>query len=237
MDLPDLLLIDKPAGISSFDVIRRLRKQHTDKIGERAPKLGHAGTLDPAATGLLLIGVGQGTKQLESFLKLDKEYLAEVLVGTRTTSGDLDGAVLESVEVPLLNETTIEQVVTDMVGEHDLTVPAYSAIKQHGVPMYERARAAAKEGRVIEELPIRRMQVTDAACLNIVREDGAYVITVRFTVTSGTYIRSLAEELGRRLGYPATLKSLRRTKIGIFDVMHAKRIEDVDLATVLSEPT
>lgn len=221
MDLPDILLIDKPAGITSFDVIRQLRKRLNIK------KMGHAGTLDPAATGLLIIGVGPGTKQLNDFLKLDKEYLAEVLLGVRTASGDLDGPILEEVEVPSLEERVVEAAVSTLVGKLTLPVSAYSAIKQGGVPLYKKAHQAEREGKVIEVLPRRLMHIHEAAYLGMRQEQGKLIITVRFTVGSGTYIRSLAEEIGRRLGVPATLKTLRRTKIGIFDVEHAKAIEEV----------
>ena len=222
MDLPDLLLIDKPAGMTSFDVIRQLRR----KLKIR--KMGHAGTLDPAATGLMLIGVGPGTKQLADFIKLDKEYLAEVLVGVRTTSGDLDGEVLEQVNVPDLDEPTVEMTVSHLVGDLTLPVSAYSAIKAGGQPLYKKARAAAAKGEPVPEGPLRKMAVHDAAYLGMHREGEWVVLTVRFSVGSGTYIRSLAEELGRLLGYPATLKSLRRTMIGIFDVSHAKRLDEVE---------
>ena len=221
MDLPDLLLIDKPAGITSFDVIRQLRKRLNSK------KMGHAGTLDPAATGLLLIGVGPGTKQLEDFLKLNKEYLAEILLGVSTATGDLDGERTEEREVWELGEEEIEAAVGGLEGTLELPVSAYSAIKVDGVPMYKRARDAEQRGETISDTPVRKMTVHEAACLGISRSGGHLVVTVRFTVASGTYIRSLAVELGRRLGCPATLKSLRRTRIGIFDVAHAKRIEDV----------
>lgn len=93
---PELLLVDKPKGISSFDVIRRLRRYYGDlHNGEKAPKMGHAGTLDPLATGLMIIGVGAGTKKLSVLTKLDKEYLAEVLIGERRSTGDMEGEVVE----------------------------------------------------------------------------------------------------------------------------------------------
>lgn len=221
MDLPDLLLIDKPAGITSFDVIRRLRNQLNIK------KMGHAGTLDPAATGLLIIGVGPGTKQLDDFLKLDKEYLAEVLLGVHTDSGDLDGRVLEETSVPEFSDTKLEEAVSNIVGKNVLPVSAYSAIKKGGVPMYKLAREAARQGREVTTTPKREMVVHSAELLGVGSEDDHYVLTIRFFVESGTYIRSLAEEIGRQLDVPATLKSLRRTKIGIFDVAHAKQIEEV----------
>lgn len=225
MDLPDLLLIDKPAGITSFDVIRQLRRKLSVK------KMGHAGTLDPAATGLMLIGVGPGTKQLTDFIKLDKEYLAEILLGTKTTSGDLDGEVVETAAVGQLEEAQVETLVNEMVGELTLPVSAFSAIKQGGTPLYKKAHAAVRNGAPIPEGPKRKMTVHEVAFLGLRQENQETILTIRFLVGSGTYIRSLGEEIGRRLGLPATLKSLRRTRIGIFDVAHAKRLDEVKMVT------
>ena len=220
MQLPDdILLVDKPAGITSFDVIRRLRKE----LGIR--KLGHAGTLDPLATGLMIIGVGTGTKKLNDYLKLDKEYLATIRLGERRSTGDLEGEVLETRAVinPPEHET-VRTAVVGMVGTLTLPVSAYSAIKKDGVPMYKRARAAAKRGEHVKDVPVRDMQVLEAEVLQTAYDPGTkrLDIVARFHVGSGTYIRSLAEELGRRLGHPATLALLRRTKIGEFVVEDAR---------------
>ncbi|MEX0917589.1 MAG: tRNA pseudouridine(55) synthase TruB [Candidatus Paceibacterota bacterium] len=212
-----ILLIDKPLGITSFDVIRRLRR----KLGIR--KMGHAGTLDPLASGLMIIGVGEGTKQLTDYVKLDKEYLAEILVGERRSTGDMEGAVLEEKAVTALDEATVHRVLKEMTGTLTLPVSAYSAIKKDGVPMYKRARAAEKRGDTVTDVPIREMVVHEAELLGISTVSKRVVVRVRFAVGSGTYIRSLAEEFGKRLGYPATLKSLHRTKVGEF------RIEDAEV--------
>lgn len=213
---PEIILIDKPVGISSFDVIRRLRK----RFGIR--KMGHAGTLDPLASGLLIIGLNEGTKKLNDYLKLDKEYVTEVKLGQRTTTGDLEGEVVEEKEVGEIKKETVEEALSSMVGVLDLPVSAYSAIKQGGVPLYKKARAAKERGETIpdSELPKRAMRVYEAELLDVTNE----ILKVRFKVGSGTYVRSLGEELGRRLGYPATLASLRRTEIGEFRVEDAETI-------------
>jgi tRNA pseudouridine55 synthase len=227
-DWPELLLIDKPHGITSFDVIRRLRRVYSDSHeGAKAPKLGHAGTLDPLATGLMLLGVGQGTKKLADLVKLDKEYVAEVRLGESRTTGDLEGdivdetIVIESVEVL---EQKIATALQTFVGTHTLPVSAYSAIKVDGVPMYKRARAAEITGDTIINIPMRTMEVFAVELLSVAAGDDRAVATVRFHVASGTYIRSLAEELGRRLAYPATLQNLRRTKVGEYRIEDAKQI-------------
>ncbi len=220
MDVPrDILLIDKPKGITSFDVIRRLRKE----LGIR--KMGHGGTLDPLATGLMIIGIERGTKKLNEYLKLDKEYIAEIRLGERRSTGDLEGVILESKEVTSLDEALIREALTQMIGTLTLPVSAYSAIKKDGVPMYKRARKAEKKGEIVEDVPMRDMHVYEAEFLGSVCGDARCILTVRFKVGSGTYIRSLGEELGKRLGYPATLQNLRRTKIGSFDIRDARSVE------------
>ena len=217
-DIPELLLIDKPKGITSFDVIRRLRRTLQIK------KMGHAGTLDPLASGLMLIGVGKGTKGLTSLVKLDKEYLAEVRIGERRSTGDLEGEIVEEREVKTLTESEVEVALATLVGALSLPVSAYSAIKVDGVPMYKRARSAEKIGKIVADVPEREMKVYEAELLKFETGDGRAVATVRFSVGSGTYIRSLAEELGRRVGYPATLQNLRRTKVGEFDIKDAQQL-------------
>lgn len=220
--MEDILLIDKPAGITSFGVIRELRKKLNIK------KIGHAGTLDPLATGLMVLGFGPGTKKLTELTKLDKEYEAEILLGERRSTGDMDGEILEekTVSEPV-SEAVLKATVADMVGELTLPVSAYSAIKKNGVPMYKRARAAAKRGETVEDVPIRTMSVYEAEFLSASHQNGRQIVGVRFHVGSGTYIRSLAEEFGVRLGYPATLKRLRRTKVGEFDIKDARTLEEI----------
>ncbi|QQR65127.1 tRNA pseudouridine(55) synthase TruB [Candidatus Kaiserbacteria bacterium] len=219
MNLPaDIILIDKPLGITSFDVIRRLRRE----LGIR--KMGHAGTLDPLATGLMIIGIESGTKKLSEYLKLDKEYITEVRIGERRSTGDLEGVIIESCDVPVLQESVVREVLHTMQGEISLPVSAYSAIKKDGVPMYKRARKAEKAGETIEDVPARTMRVDEVELLSLTCSEGKCVATIRFAVGSGTYIRSLGEELGKRLGYPATLQSLRRTRIGTYSVSDARKL-------------
>ena len=215
-EVPELLLVDKPKGITSFDVIRQLRRT----LGIR--KIGHAGTLDPLASGLMILGVGPGTKKLTELIKLDKEYIAEVRIGESRTTGDLEGEIVESKKVEGLKSEDVENVLRKMVGTITLPVSAYSAIKVDGVPMYKRARNAKKTGDVVMDVPVREMKVYEVELLQFEIGDSKAVATVRFAVGSGTYIRSLAEELGRLVGYPATLQNLRRTKVGEFDIKNAR---------------
>lgn len=222
--VPEILLIDKPKGITSFDVIRRLRRKLNIK------KIGHAGTLDPLASGLMIMGIGTGTKKLTDLVKLDKEYIAEILIGEKRTTGDMEGEVVEEKKV---NETAeilqakISTVLPTMLGEISLPVSAYSAIKVNGVAMYKHARRAEKKGEVVADVPDRLMRVDEVELLGVTVDNDRGIIEVRFAVGSGTYIRSLAEELGRRIGYPATIYNLRRTKVGDFDIKDAQKIEEV----------
>ena len=175
MELPEnILLIDKPTGITSFDVIRRLRQ----KTGIR--KYGHAGTLDPAASGLMIIGANEGTKKLNEYLKLPKEYVAEILLGERRSTGDMDGEVIEAADVRPIKTEVLSEVLAGMVGTLRLPVSAYSAIKKGGVPMYKRAREAASKGEVITDVPIRDMEVHEAELLGAEHRDAKMVVTARF---------------------------------------------------------
>lgn len=205
-----IILVDKPKGITSFDVIRRLRITH----GKR--KMGHAGTLDPMATGLMIIATDADTKKLSEFLGLPKTYEAEITLGVRTDTSDMDGKIVEEKAIP--SSVTKEQVVRvlqSLVGDTDLPVSVYSALKRAGKPLYEYAR----EGKEVE-VPVRAMHVDSVIF------DGFDGLKVRatFAVGSGTYIRSLAEEVGKRLGTVATLSALRRTVIGGFSVANASKL-------------
>jgi tRNA pseudouridine55 synthase len=221
MTLPEVLLIDKPAGMTSFDVIRQLRKQTGIK------KFGHAGTLDPMATGLMILGVDRGTKKLADYIKLDKVYEATILLGESYSTGDITGELVASVERVEIDEQTLKQEVMRLVGTHRLPVSAYSAIKKDGVPMYKRARAAAKVGEFIHDVPYRDMSVHDVLWRGAEEYKGKVLVHVTFHVASGVYIRSLAEELGRRVGFPATLAALRRTKVGSFSVTKAVKPSEI----------
>ncbi len=210
--MQEILLIDKPAGITSFDVIRRLQR----KYGKL--KMGHAGTLDPMATGLMIIGVGAGTKKLNEFLKLDKTYEAEIMLGIRTDTSDITGNIVEEKSVPEnLNEEKIKEIMASLIGKHTLPISIYSALKKDGKRLYEYAR----EGKEIEA-PMREMTIYNAQFISFDKNNNK--IKAVFDVASGTYIRSLAEEIGKRLGTVATLSGLRRTKIGDFDISLSESI-------------
>lgn len=215
---PDILLVDKPYGMTSFGLIRQLRK----KLGIK--KLGHAGTLDPLATGLMIIGVGSGTKKLAEYIKLPKSYRAEILVGIATDTADQEGKEVERKEIEKISEQEVSDIVQTLEGEIQLAVPVYSAVKVGGKKLYEYMRT----GKEIPEIPVRTMLIDRAAVLDAyVRDDRTAIVVVRFDVASGTYIRALAEEVGRRLGYPSSLWNLRRTKIADWNIDQAAKLDEI----------
>lgn len=207
-----IILIDKPKGITSFDVIRILRK----KLGIR--KMGHAGTLDPFATGLLIVAIGDATKKLTQFIKLPKTYEAEIVFGIATDSGDETGKIIRQ-EKSVISREDLEAEINKLIGVQKLAVPIFSAIKIGGEALYKKARRGEKI-----DLPIKEMEVRNAILKDVVYENSQTVVNLILDVSSGTYIRSLAVELGRRLSAPAHVRNLRRTKIGDFSIEQAEKI-------------
>lgn len=210
---PDVMLVHKPVGMSSFDVVRKLRTI----LGIR--KIGHAGTLDPLAHGLMIVGINSGTKKMNHYLKLPKTYIADIMIGTSTTTGDLEGDIIDQKTI-LKNDiktADIEDALYSMRGKHVLTVPIYSAIKVAGKPLYQYAR----EGLEPPFIPEKEMNILSIQLLDHYNSHNYDIVTVRIEVSSGTYIRTLGEELGKRLGYPATLKSLYRVKIADYQDLDA----------------
>lgn len=192
-----VILVDKPAGPSSFAIVAEVRR----RTGART---GHAGTLDPFATGLLLLLSGTATKLASCFVGLDKRYVADVDLSTRTSTGDPEGEILERVEPP--SDADLEQRVAHLRGDIELPIPAASAVKIGG----ERAYKLARRG-VVVEMPLRRSHVS---ALDVITYTGG-VARLDLRVSSGTYVRSIANALG---GHCATL---RRLEIGPFSVDEA----------------
>lgn len=216
-DSKEILLVNKPYGISSFGVIRELRK----KLGVR--KIGHAGTLDPLAEGLLVIGVGPGTKKLTDLVGLDKVYEVEIELGERTASGDKEGEVLEErvVTDDDVSDDQIKEVLSGLVGEVELPVPIYSAVKKGGTPLYKKARRGEEV-----EAPRRSMRIYSLELLRRRVGVGRVFITLSMEVASGVYVRSVAEEIGRKLGFPATVSKLVRTRVGDFLLEDAVNLDN-----------
>ncbi len=211
-----LLLVDKPLGITSFDVIRRLRRITSVK------KIGHAGTLDPLATGLMLILIGTATKQAQTLVKLDKEYLAQVTLGETSTTQDAEGEKT-SVSDKIPTRSELERALAAFRGPIVQTPSQYSAIKVAGKEAYKYARS----GQSVE-LPPRQVTVHE---LVLIRYEYPQV-DLRARVSSGTYIRSLAEDLGDTLQTGAYLSGLRRTQVGEYSIADALELEGAEAQDV-----
>lgn len=198
-----IILLDKPSGVSSFRFINEYKRS----IG--AKKIGHAGTLDPMASGVMLVAINENTKILGEFVGLNKKYIAEITLGKKTDSGDKEGNVIEEKEILDLNEEKVKEVLKSLIGIIEMPVSNFSAMKYMGKPRYEYARA----GKEIPEVR-RAMEIFEA---NFIKLDGN-IITAEFFVGSGTYIRSIAEYVGEKLGTVAHLSALRRTAVGPFEL-------------------
>ncbi|TVP45917.1 MAG: tRNA pseudouridine(55) synthase TruB [Halomonas sp.] len=196
-----VLLLDKPKGLSSNHALQRVRRLF------QAQKAGHTGTLDPMATGLLPICLGEATKFSSHLLEADKMYRTRVELGVITDTGDAEGTIIEQREVPCLNADDVEAVLTRFRGEIDQVPPMYSALKHQGKKLYELAR----EGKQVERAA-RRISVYDARLLSF---DGS-AFELEVTCSKGTYIRTLAEDIGQALGCGAHISQLRRLKTGPF---------------------
>ena len=211
----EIILIDKPAEMSSFGVVARVRRKLRDREGKKV-KVGHTGTLDPFATGLLIILAGRATKKSDEFLKKDKEYEATVYLGKTSTTGDIEGEITDVSDiVPTLDE--VKKACEKFVGEINQTVPVFSAVKING----ERAYKLARKGKEVE-MPTRKVNIYEIEVLDYSYPE----LKIRTHVSSGTYIRTLGEDIGKELKTGAYLKALRRTKIADFDVKDAVKLED-----------
>lgn len=220
----NIIFIDKPAGWTSFDVVAKIRagiradyRAKGEKPTKKQLRVGHAGTLDPFATGLLIILKGEACKQAGEFLKLDKVYEATFRLGETSTTGDPEGELTKvSGRVPTRDE--IEGTLKQFVGEIVQRPPIYSAIKING----QRAYKLAREGKEFE-VPERTVTVHSLELLDYTYPD----IKVRARVGSGTYIRSLAEDIGDALGVGAYCTQLRRTAISNKSIESAQTLEDL----------
>ena len=215
--LDGAVLVDKPAGPTSHDVVDAIRRRFKIK------KVGHCGTLDPNATGLLIIVLGRGTKLSEKLMSDDKVYEGTAKFGEATDSYDSDGELTTSLPVPPLNLDQLNDEAKAFVGDIMQTPPMVSAIKKDGVPLYKLARKGVevkREPRLIHVYSFRFSQYEEPFG------------TFRVACTKGTYVRSLVHELGEKVGCGAHLSTLRRTYSGKFDVADAMALDDL---LVLSE--
>ncbi|TFB72644.1 tRNA pseudouridine(55) synthase TruB [Cryobacterium glaciale] len=223
-----LLLIDKAQGWTSHDAVARTRRL----AGTR--KVGHAGTLDPMATGLLVLGINSSTRLLTYVVGLDKEYLATIRLGQATTTDDAEGDCLTRATaetVAAITPAAIAAGISDLSGSIRQQPSAVSAIKVDGKRAYARVRAGEDV-----QLPSRPVTVSEFALLSSTLRDGFLDLDVRVECASGTYIRALARDLGAALGVGGHLTALRRTRIGPFRIENAAMLEQVDVAADLISP-
>jgi len=215
LDLQDegeILLIDKPIDWTSFDVVRKIKSIFNIK------KAGHAGSIDPKATGLLIVCTGKKTKELRNFMELDKEYIGKFQLGITTPSYDTETEIVEKRDTSNIEETKVKELAKSFIGKRKQFPPIYSAIKYKGKPLYKYAR----KGRKIEVEP-RDIRINEFEITNF---DNPYV-DFRISCSKGTYIRALVNEFGNILGCGATLLSLRRVRIGNYFVDDAISINEL----------
>jgi tRNA pseudouridine55 synthase len=205
-----MILIDKPAGITSFGVVARVRRVLSQQIGKKA-KVGHTGTLDPFATGLMIIVTGKECRNAGNYSKLDKVYEATITLGYNSTTGDPEGELTPVSELQPAKEA-VETALKQFTGEITQRPPIFSAIKINGRRAYDLAR----KGEVVE-MPERQVTVFSLELIDYTYPQ----VKVRVHVSSGTYIRTLAEDIGKVLGTGAYCSELRRTKVADWDVADA----------------
>lgn len=216
MNPTGIVLVDKPGGVTSHDVVARARRA----LGTR--KVGHAGTLDPMATGLLILGVGSSTRLLTHLVGLGKRYRTTIRLGVATDTDDAEGAVTATTDAGAIERERIDEQVTALTGELSQVPSSYSAVKVEGRRAYDRARA----GEEVVLTP-RTVTVGGFELLDERRTGGTIDLDAVIECSSGTYIRALARDLGAALGVGGHLTALRREAIGPFEVTDAVRIDDI----------
>ena len=216
-----VLLIDKPVDWSSFDIVKKVRNMISKKLGIKKLKVGHAGTLDPLATGLMILCTGKATKEIENYQGLEKEYIATLHLGASTPSCDLETEVDQSFPTEHINLELISRVLQDFKGEIIQVPPVFSAKRVRGRRAYDFARKGEEIAMRPQLINISELEILDFKIPEL---------TLRIKCSKGTYIRALARDIGKALDSGAYLALLRRTKIGQFSVDEAlilKKFEEI----------
>lgn len=218
VQLDGLLLVDKPKGCTSHDVVDFIRRRFHQK------KVGHCGTLDPLATGLLLMVLGKATKVQDLLMAEDKEYRGTMKLGETTDSQDADGQIVETKSVPSLSQTELESVFNRFVGDFYQTPPMVSALKKDGVPLYKLAR----QGKTVERQPrLVHVYSYEILCIELPQ------IEFHIKCSKGFYVRTYCHDIGRELGCGAHLEQLTRTRSGNFLLDTATRWEELQANATL----
>ncbi len=214
-----IIIINKPKGYTSHDVVNIVKKKLN------ISKVGHTGTLDPNATGVLPILIGKATKISKYLIEHNKTYIAELALGEKSSTGDIEGEIIEKQELPNLEEHQIKQVLESFIGKQMQTPPIYSAIKINGKKAYEYARS----GQTIELKP-REIEIMDISLVNF--EKGS--ITFKVKCSKGTYIRVLCEDIARKLGTVGLMKELCRTKVNEFDIEQSTDLKELKATDLIN---
>ncbi len=228
-----ILLVDKPQGWTSHDVVARTRRL----AGTR--KVGHAGTLDPMATGLLILGIRSSTRLLTYIVGTDKEYRATIRLGAATTTDDAEGEFVSeatSAQIAAIDPDAVLAAIADLTGEINQIPSSVSAIKVDGKRAYARVRAGEEVVLEARAVTVSEFELLASELVVVDGETVALDLAVRVVCSSGTYIRSLARDLGEALEVGGHLTSLRRTRVGPFAVSDARPIEGLDVAARLVPP-
>jgi tRNA pseudouridine55 synthase len=211
-----LIVVDKPAGITSHDVVARVRRL----AGTR--KVGHAGTLDPMATGVLVVGINRATRLLGHLLLTDKKYDATIRLGISTSTDDAEGELIEQISAAGVSQEGIRAGLAAMVGEIDQVPSTVSAIKIDGKRAYERVRAGEDV-----QIAARRIRIGSIEISRIEQVDELIDVDISVACSSGTYVRAIARDLGAGLGVGGHLTALRRTAVGSFGIEDARTLEEL----------
>jgi tRNA pseudouridine55 synthase len=211
-----LVVVDKPGGMTSHDVVARIRRlAHTRRVG-------HGGTLDPMATGVLVVGVERATRLLTYVIGTEKSYRATIRLGESTVTDDAEGEVVARASADGITEAAVRAAVPAFVGDVDQVPSSVSAIKVHGVRSYKRVRGGEEV-----DLPARRIRIERLDVTAVIRHDDVLDVEVEVDCSSGTYVRAIARDLGAALGVGGHLTALRRTAVGGFTLAEAAELDDL----------
>lgn len=212
-----IILINKEKNLTSRDVVNMVcKKLNTNKVG-------HTGTLDPIATGLMVLCVGEGLKLVELLTGLNKDYIAKVKLGIKTDTYDITGNILEE-RTYSLDQDTLINTLNSFNGEYLQEVPIYSSVKVNGKKLYEYARCNEKV-----ELPKHLVKISNMELLEFNKDS----FTFKVTVSSGTYIRSLINDIGNKLNIPMTMEELQRTRVGSFNILDATSVDNLNVISII----
>lgn len=208
-----ILVVNKPMGLTSHDVVQDVRRKF------RMQQVGHAGTLDPLATGVLVVLVGKSTKLFNQFVDMDKAYRATLILGTATDSADIQGKVLARLPYEHITREQMEEVFRKSASETEQVPPMVSAVKVHGKKLYQLARKGISIERRARPIKIHSLELKDFSPPQV---------QFYLECSKGTYVRQLAEDVGKKLGCGACITQIERTKVGPFHIAEAVNLEDID---------